>query len=90
MQLHILTLGTTLLIVDKLGIERGYYTMKGCLDDYKTRIDNAKKESMSSVKTRRRIPWRVRKNKSDTTKEQEGCAYGGGKFLCIILEFLII
>ena len=39
---------------------------------------------MSSVKIRRRILRGVRKNKSDTTKKQEGCVYGGGKFQCII------
>ena len=44
--------------------------MKGCLDGNKTRIDNAKKKSMSSVKTRRRILRGVRKNKSDTTKNK--------------------
>ena len=50
----------TLLIFDTLGIERRYYTMKGCLDGNKTRIDNAKKKSTSSVKTRRRILMGVR------------------------------
>ena len=70
----------TLLIFDKVGLERGYYTTKGCLDDNKTRIENAKKKSMESVQIRRRILRGARKNMSDKTKKQEGSVYGAGKF----------
>ena len=70
----------TLLIFDKMGLERGYYTTKGCLDDNKTRIENAKKKSMESVQIRRRILRGARKNMSDKTKKQEGSVYGAGKF----------
>ena len=45
----------TLLIFDKLGIKRGYYTTKGCLDNDKIRIDNSKRKSLDSAKSRRRI-----------------------------------
>ena len=70
----------TLLTFDKLGIKRGYYTTKGCLDDDKIRIDNSKRKSLDSAKIRRRILRGVRKNKGDKTKKLEGTVYGGGKF----------
>ena len=35
----------TLMIYDKLDIERGYYTTKGCIDDNCVRINNARRKS---------------------------------------------
>ena len=35
----------TLMIYDKLNIERGYYTIRGCIDDNTVRINNARRKS---------------------------------------------
>ena len=42
------------LIFDKVNIERGYYTTLGCITDNNCRIQNAKRQSSDSAKTRRR------------------------------------
>ena len=42
----------TLLIYDKVGIHRGYYTTKGCLKDDGRHIINSKRKSLDSVKSR--------------------------------------
>ena len=44
----------TLLIFDKINIERGYYTTLGCITENNCRIQNAKRQSSDSAKTRRR------------------------------------
>ena len=44
----------TLLIFDKVNIERGYYTTLGCITENNCRIQNAKRQGSDSAKTRRR------------------------------------
>ena len=56
MQLPILNIGNlaTLLIYDKLGMERVYYTTTCCLEHVNQRVKNARRQS-TYVKTRRCI-----------------------------------
>ena len=53
----------TLLIHDKMGMERGFYTLKGCLNENTSRIKNANRKDKESVKVRRRLLRGVRKCK---------------------------
>ena len=70
----------TLLIYDKMGMERGFYTLKGCMNENTSRIKNANRKDKESVKIRRRLLRGVRKCKSDKSKKQEGSVYGYGSF----------
>ena len=70
----------TLLIYDKMGMERGFYTLKGCLNENTSRIKNANRKDKESVKIRRRLLSGVRKCKIDKSKKLEGSVYGYGKF----------
>ena len=45
----------SLILYDKVNIERGYYTL-GCISDNETRISNSVGQSSSKLKTRRRYP----------------------------------
>ena len=64
----------TLLIFNKVNIERGYYTTLGCITDNNCRIQNAKRQGSDSAKTRRRYlrEQRKRKARSDNTHKTEG------------------
>ena len=55
----------TLLIFDKVNIERGYYTTLRCITDNNCRIQNAKRQSSDSAKTRRRYLRGQKKGQSD-------------------------
>ena len=44
----------TLLIFDKVKMERGYYTTLGCITENNCRLQNAERQSSDSAKTRRR------------------------------------
>ena len=70
----------TLLFFDKVGINRGYYSTKGCLKHDNTRVTSSKRKSLDTAKDRRRILRGVRKGKGDKTKQLEGTVYGAGKF----------
>ena len=70
----------TLLIYDKLDIERGYYTTTGCLENDNQRVKNVRRQSTSYVKTRRCIVRGLKKKKGDKTKKHEGTLYGPRKF----------
>ena len=61
-------------------MERGFYTLKGCLNENTSRIKNANRKDKESVKIRRRLLRGVRKSKSDKSEKQEGSVYGYGKF----------
>ena len=43
------------MIYDKLDIERGYYTTKGCIDDNCVRINNARRKSSDEYQGRRKF-----------------------------------
>ena len=62
----------TLLIFDKVNIERGYYTTLGCITENNCRIQNAKRQSSDSAKTRRRYLRGQKKDRSDNTHKTEG------------------
>ena len=71
----------TLLIYDKMGMERGFYTMNGCLNENTRRIKNANRKDTESVTIRRRLLRGARKCKSDKSKKkQEGSVHDYGKF----------
>ena len=44
----------SLILYDKVNIERGYYTTLGCISDNETRISNSVRQSSNKQKTRRR------------------------------------
>ena len=70
----------TLLIFDKVNIERGYYTILGCITDNNCRIQNDKLQSIDNVKTRRRYLRGQKQAKSDNTHQTEGEIYSAGNF----------
>ena len=70
----------TLLIFDKMGIEKGFYSTNDCIEGNIQRINNAKRKDSEGVKIRRRMLRGMRKHKSDKNKKQEGSVYGPGKF----------
>ena len=68
----------TLLIYDKLGLERGYWTEKGCYDNNIDRIKNSNRKSTESNRARRRQLRGIRKCKNVQDKIKEGKLYGAG------------
>jgi hypothetical protein len=68
----------TLLTFDELGIERGYFTEKGCSENNEGRINNMRRKSSETFKLRRRKLRGLRKSKSDNNKKSEGKLYGSG------------
>ena len=67
----------TLLIYDKLGLERGYWTEKG-YDNNIDRIKNSNRKSTESNRARRRQLRGIRKCKNVQDKKKEGKLYGAG------------
>ena len=45
----------TLLIYDKLNVERGFYTTQGCIDDNYCRVNNMSRKSYNNFEGRRKI-----------------------------------
>ena len=80
MQQHILILEIllTLMIYDKLNIERGYYTTRGCIDDNTVRINNARRKSSNVYQGRRKFIRGEKKRKLVNRKKTEGKVYGPG------------
>ena len=68
----------------KMGMERGFYTMNGCLNENTRRIKNANRKDTESVKVRRHLLRGKRKCKSDKSKKQEGSVYGYGIFFNVL------
>ena len=68
----------SLLIYDAVGVERGYWTVKGCIADNNYRVANSCRQSSVIVKSRRRFLRGQRKVKFVKTKNQEGKVYGAG------------
>ena len=68
----------TLMIYDKLNIERGYYTTKGCIDDNCMRINNARRKSSDEYQGRRKFIRGGKKRKLVNRKKVEGKVYGPG------------
>ena len=48
-------IGNLATLYDKLDIERGYYTTKGCIDDNCMRINNARRKSSDEYQGRRKF-----------------------------------
>ena len=69
----------TLLIFDKINIERGCYTTLGCITDNICRLQNAKLQSSDSAKTRRRY-LRGQKKVEVTIHIRCGKIYSAGNF----------
>ena len=70
----------SLLVYDNVNIERGYYTIQGCIVDNNVRIKNAQRQSSDSAKTHRRYQRGRKKSKIDNTKASEGKVYSAGDF----------
>ena len=70
----------TLLMFDKINSERGYYTTLRCITDHICRIQNAKRQSCDSAKSRRRYLRGQKKGRSDNTYKTEGKIYSAGNF----------
>ena len=68
----------TLLIYDKLGLERGYWTEKGSYDNNIDQIKNSNRKSTESNRARRRQLRGIRKCKNVQDKTKEGKLYGAG------------
>lgn len=68
----------TLLTYDKLGLERGYWTEKGCYDNNMLRINKSLRKSTEASKDRRRKLRGLRKHKGAQDKKKEGKLYGAG------------
>ena len=68
----------SLLIYDAVGVERGYWTVHGCIADDNYRLSNSRRQSSDIVKSHRRFLRGQRKVKSVKTKKQEGKVYGAG------------
>ena len=68
----------SLLIYDAVGVERGYWTVQGCIDDDNFRLNNSCQQSSDIVKSRRRFLRGQRKVKCGKTEKQEGKVYGAG------------
>ena len=69
----------SLILYDKVNIERGYYTPLGCISDNETRISNSVRQSSNKQKTRRRY-LRGKKKVGDKLKNVEGKMYSVGSF----------
>ena len=70
----------TLLLYDKVGIERGYYTTLGCVSDNSSRIKNCVRQSSEFTNLRRRYLRGKKKGNSDKIKKKEGKTYSSGDF----------
>ena len=70
----------TLLIFDKVNIERGCYTTLGCITDNNCRMHNVKRQSSDSAKTQRCYLREQKKARSDNTHKTEGEIYSAGNF----------
>ena len=70
----------TLLIFDKVNIERGYYTTLGCITDNNCRIQNAKRQSSDGAKTQRRYLREQKKAKVTIHIRMKGEIYSIGNF----------
>lgn len=68
----------TLLLYDKMNIDRGFYTTKGCLRENKTRISNALRKSSSFYQDRRKRIRGEKKLKLVRNKTTEGKVYEPG------------
>lgn len=68
----------TLMIYDKLNIERGYYTTKGCIAGNTARIKNARRKNSVEFQGRRKFLRGEKKRKMVKRKKTEGKVYGPG------------
>ena len=61
-----------------LGVERGNWTVQGCIADNNYRVANSCRQSSDIIKSRQRFLRGQRKVKSVKTKKLEGKVYGAG------------
>ena len=62
----------TLLIFDDVGIERGYWTIKGCESENQVRLDTSRRKSTDAAKIRRRKLRAKRKGILVQNEQKEG------------------
>ena len=67
----------TLLIFDDVGIERGYWTIKGCKSENQVRLDTCRK-STDAAKIQRRKLHAKRKGIFVQNEQKDGKVYGSG------------
>lgn len=70
----------SVLIYEKLKMIPGKYTLQGCSNLNKRRLNLAKYKNSSPVKKRRKILRGKTKSKDDVDVEKEGCSYEAGGF----------
>ena len=63
-----------------MGIDQGFYTIRGCYVENKNRVDYSVRKSSNEYKQRRKILRGKHKRKGDKNKEDEGVTYEAGKF----------
>ena len=68
----------TLRIYDAVGLERGFWTLKGCADDDEYRKSNSRRQSSNTMKINRRKSRGLKKMKSVKNRKKEGKVYGAG------------
>ena len=68
----------TLLVYDEVGVERGYWTIKGCESENRMRLNTSLRKTTESAKTQRRKLRGRKKGIIDKNREKEGKVYGSG------------
>lgn len=69
----------TIQIMEKLGMDSGYYTVSGCSVGNTMRVSNAVRMSTEKRKLRRRLNRGIKKSKGDKHSQKEGKLYVAGE-----------
>ena len=74
-QFNVGALGT-LFVYDEIGVDRGFWTIKGCESEDHMRLNTSLRKSTKSAKTQRRKIRGRKKGIMDKNKDKEGKVYG--------------